>query len=156
MDVQDDFTNWIQSSPMKNDRHIGDNVVFTKSSSSATETEKNSHRQFQRICLIELVKIYNGVTIQAHLIAQKRTEWQKDNQKKYYLRNVHDKMAIGKAAFEKTYGQNFDGPSILFGTLVEYIPITTNLTSTEYISLEIEEYSWVVFYVREEVGQEIS
>ena len=41
-----------------------------------------------------------------------------------HLRNVHDKMADGKTAFEKRYGQNFDAPSITFGTLVEYIPIS--------------------------------
>ena len=43
-----------------------------------------------------------------------------------YLRNVHDKMANGKTALEKRSGQKFDGPSIPFGTLVEYIPITAN------------------------------
>ena len=35
-----------------------------------------------------------------------------------------EKMADGKTAFEKRCGQKFDGPSIPFGTLVEYIPIT--------------------------------
>ena len=34
------------------------------------------------------------------------------------------KMADGKTASEKRYGKTFDGPSIPFGTLVEYIPIT--------------------------------
>ena len=33
-------------------------------------------------------------------------------------------MADGKTASEKRYGKTFDGPSIPFGTLVEYIPIT--------------------------------
>ena len=28
-----------------------------------------------------------------------------------YLRNVHDKMADDKTAFEKRYGQKFDGPT---------------------------------------------
>ena len=41
-----------------------------------------------------------------------------------YFRNVHDKMADGKTAFDKMCRQKFDGPSVLFGTLVEYIPIT--------------------------------
>ena len=40
------------------------------------------------------------------------------------LRNVHDKLADGKTAFEKRDDQAFDGPSIPSGTLVEYIPIT--------------------------------
>ena len=39
-----------------------------------------------------------------------------------FLRNVHDKM--GKTAFQTIYGKKFDGPSIPFGTLVEYIPMT--------------------------------
>ena len=39
--VQGGFTNWIQSCPLKNERHIGDNVVFTKISSSVTEAGKN-------------------------------------------------------------------------------------------------------------------
>ena len=33
-------------------------------------------------------------------------------------------MADGKTASEKRYGKTFDGPSIPFETLVEYIPIT--------------------------------
>ena len=36
----------------------------------------------------------------------------------------YDKMADGKTAFENIYGEEFDGPSIPFGTLVENIPIT--------------------------------
>ena len=40
-----------------------------------------------------------------------------------YMRNVHDKMADDKTAFEKRYGQKFDGP-IPFGSLVECIPMT--------------------------------
>ena len=34
-------------------------------------------------------------------------------------------MADDKAAFEKIYGKKVGGPSIPFGTLVEYIPITS-------------------------------
>ena len=41
-----------------------------------------------------------------------------------YLRNMRDTMADGMTAFEKRYGQTFDGPSIPFRTLVEYIPMT--------------------------------
>ena len=41
-----------------------------------------------------------------------------------HLRNVHEKMTDGKTALKKRCGQNFDGPSIPFGTSVEYIPIT--------------------------------
>ena len=41
------------------------------------------------------------------------------------LRNVHDKMADGKTAFEKTCGVNFDGPLIPFGAKVSYMPISS-------------------------------
>ena len=33
-------------------------------------------------------------------------------------------MLVGHAAFEKRSGKKFDGPVILFGTSVEYLPIT--------------------------------
>ena len=33
-------------------------------------------------------------------------------------------MADGKTAFENRLGNKFDGPSVFFGTTVEYIPIT--------------------------------
>ena len=51
-----------------------------------------------------------------------------------YLRNVHDNMANGKTAFEKRDVHKFDGPSILFGTLVEYSRLPRR-TSQEYIRL---------------------
>ena len=41
-----------------------------------------------------------------------------------FLRNVHDKMADGKTAFEKRHGLKFEGPSNPFGTMVEYSPMT--------------------------------
>ena len=46
--LQYEFTNWIRSCPMKNERSIGANVVFTKVSSSVTEAGKNLHRQVKR------------------------------------------------------------------------------------------------------------
>ena len=42
----------------------------------------------------------------------------------FYLRNVHDKMADGKTAFEKRYGETFDGPFISCRTRVECMPIS--------------------------------
>ena len=47
--VQDDFANWIQSYPMKNERYIGHHDVFTKISCSVTEAGKNLHRQAERV-----------------------------------------------------------------------------------------------------------
>ena len=47
--------------------------------------------------------------------------WDCTMERHCYLRNVHDKMADGKTAFEKRYGQKLDGPSIPYGTLVQYM-----------------------------------
>ena len=72
-----------------------------------------------------------------------------------YLRNVRDKMADGKIAFEKSFGDNFDGPSIFFGTLVEYIRVSAKDKSRIH-RLDPkgkEEYSQAMCFVREEVGQ---
>ena len=41
-----------------------------------------------------------------------------------FLRNVHDKMADVKTAFEERYGQTFWRTITYKGTLVDYIPIT--------------------------------
>ena len=41
-----------------------------------------------------------------------------------YWRNAHDKMTDVETAFEKRHDQKFNGPSMPFGRLVEYIPIT--------------------------------
>ena len=109
-----------------------------------------SRPAWSSVCLSKLVKIYNGNMTQAHLIAQKRKEWQKEPSAEWKkeqlshsckadyqknsgtvrwnafatLRNVHDTMAHDKPAFERRYGQKIDGLSIPFGTLVESIPIT--------------------------------
>ena len=41
-----------------------------------------------------------------------------------YLRNVTDLLSDGKTPYERRFGQPFKGPSIPFGSLVEYHPIT--------------------------------
>ena len=41
-----------------------------------------------------------------------------------YLRNVTDLLSDGKTPYERCFGQPFKGPSIPFGSLVEYHPIT--------------------------------
>ena len=71
--VQDDFTNWIPSYPMKTRETWETNVVLTKISSSFTDAGKNLHR----VSLLKLVKIHNGITTQAPPIAQNGTEWLK-------------------------------------------------------------------------------
>ena len=67
-----------------------------------------------------------------------------------YLRTVHDKMADGKTAFEKRYGQKFDGPSIILGTLVEYIPVTAKDKSRvhQFGKARSKEHSRAMLYVR--------
>ena len=42
-----------------------------------------------------------------------------------YMCNVHDKMADGKTAYEKTFGVTFDGPLIPFGANVSYRHISS-------------------------------
>ena len=41
-----------------------------------------------------------------------------------YLRNVTDLLSDGKTPYERRFGHPFKGPIILFGSLVEYHPIT--------------------------------
>ena len=41
-----------------------------------------------------------------------------------YLRNVTDLLSDGKTPYERRFGQNFEGPIIPFGSLVENHPIT--------------------------------
>ena len=41
-----------------------------------------------------------------------------------YLRNIQDLLSDGKTPYERRFGQPFKGPTIPFGSLVEYHPIT--------------------------------
>ena len=41
-----------------------------------------------------------------------------------YLRNVTDLLSDGKTPCERRFGQPFEGPTVPFGSLVEYHPIT--------------------------------
>ena len=42
-----------------------------------------------------------------------------------YLRNVTDLLSDGKTPYERRFGKPFKGPTIPFGSLVEYYPIST-------------------------------
>ena len=47
--------------------------------------------------------------------------WWADSMECYtYLRNVTDLLSDGKTPYERRFGQPFEGPSIPFGSLVEY------------------------------------
>ena len=51
--------------------------------------------------------------------------WWADSMECYtYLRNVTDLLSDGKTPYERRFGQPLKGPIILFGSLVEYHPIT--------------------------------
>ena len=52
-------------------------------------------------------------------------KWWADHMECYcYLRNVTDLLSDGKTLYERRFGQPFKGPTIPFGSLVEYHPIT--------------------------------
>ena len=51
--------------------------------------------------------------------------WWADSMECYtYLRNVTDLLSDGKTPYERRFGQPFKGPTISFGSLVEYHPVT--------------------------------
>ena len=51
--------------------------------------------------------------------------WWADSMECYtYLRNVTDLLSDGKTPYERRFGQPFQGPTMPFGSLVEYHPIT--------------------------------
>ena len=52
-----------------------------------------------------------------------------------FLRNVHDKMADGKTAFEKRYGQTCEGRQFLFEHWLSTSQLSRK-TSQEYIRLK--------------------
>ena len=51
--------------------------------------------------------------------------WWADSMECYtYLRNIQDLLYDGKTPYERRFGQQFKGPIIPFGSLVEYYPIS--------------------------------
>ena len=124
--------------------------MFTEVFSSVTEVEKTSHRHVQSICqsLSRFTKAswHKDTSSLRNERSGKKSRLQCERNKEQlshscksglpeewwdcamecccYLRNEHDKTADGMTAFEKIHGQSLDGPSILFRSLVEYIPIT--------------------------------
>ena len=55
-----------------------------------------------------------------------------------YLRNIQDLLSDGKTPYERRFGEPFEGPIILFGSLVEYYPISAKDQSR--INLERKSY----------------
>ena len=64
-----------------------------------------------------------------------------------YLRNVTDLLSHGKTPYERRFGQPFNGPTIPFGSLVEYHPITAKDQSTNP-SIWKESFTWIVPRIR--------
>ena len=53
-------------------------------------------------------------------------KWWEDSMECYcYLRNIQDLVSEGKTSYERRFGEPFKGPTIPFGSLVEYYPIST-------------------------------
>ena len=68
----------------------------------------------------------NGIAERAvRRVSGLNESWWADSMEWYtYLRNVTDVLSDGKTPYERRFGQPFTGPSIPFGSLVEYHPIT--------------------------------
>ena len=82
--------------------------------------------------------------------------WWADSMECYtYLRNVTDLLSDGKTPYERSFGQPLKGPTIPFGSLVEYHPINARI-SQESINLERKSYldcSSDTLCTREEFGR---
>ena len=82
------------------------------------------HRSEKLIAEREVRSIKEGTS--AVLLQSGLNEnWWADSTECYtYLRNVTVLLSDGKTPYERRFGQPFIGPIILFGSLVEYYPIT--------------------------------
>ena len=60
-------------------------------------------------------------------------KWWADSMECYsYLRNIQDLLSDGKTPYERRFGEQFKGPIIPFGSLVEYYPICAKDQSRIY------------------------
>ena len=50
-----------------------------------------------------------------------------------YLRNVQDLLAAGITPYEKRFGESFKEPTIPFGAMVEYHPISVREQSENHL-----------------------
>ena len=69
-----------------------------------------------------------------------------------YLRNVQDILTDGKTLLEKRFGDPFKGPTILFGAVVEYHPISTR---DHYRVRQFEKRVYLEYFLREKWKEEI-
>ena len=113
--------------------------------------------------IVKLVKIHSGIMTQAHLIAQRRTEWQKEPSAEWQKEQLSQSC---KADHQKNGGIVRWNTVVTCATCTTRCPMTwqstsqlPRKTSQEYIKLERKrwkEYSWALFHVRREVSQVIS
>ena len=64
-----------------------------------------------------------------------------------YLRNVTDLLSDGKTPYERRFGQQFKGPIIPFGSLVEYHPYNCE-GSVKNLSIWKESLTLIVPRIR--------
>ena len=133
--VQNDFTNWTQSHPMKTQDTSETTSCLHRFLPPSQKQERDNSKSFMQACQVlqwshdtsnPHRSETNGVAERAVSRVKERTAialvqsglpedwWDSAMERCCYMRNVHDKMIDGKTAFEKRYGQTFDGPSIPF------------------------------------------
>ena len=142
------FHEWDSEWSDEDERDIGNNVVFTKISFSVTDVCNNLHKQSQRVYLslssFTMESWHKHRSSLRNERSGRKSRLQSERRKQLslsckagppeewwdramgcscYLRTVQDKMANDKTAFEEIYGQKFDRSSILFGMLIEVIPL---------------------------------
>ena len=64
-----------------------------------------------------------------------------------YLRNVTDLLSDGKTPYERRFGQPFKGPTIPFGSLVEYL-LKNCEGPVKNPSIWKESLAWIVLWIR--------
>ena len=71
-----------------------------------------------------------------------------------YLRNVTDLLSDGKTPNERRFGQPSQGPTIQFGSLVEYYPKNCE-RSVPNPSIWKESFTWIVLRIRSVRGRNL-
>ena len=146
--VQDLATQWIQAYPCKNktsqetqrslqkflEPERKPKVIYTDNSLefgkacedlSRNHCTSTPHRSETNGIAERAVRRVKEGTSAVLLQSGLNESWWADSMECYtYLRNVTDLFSDGKTPYERRFGQPFKGPTIPFGSLVEYYPIT--------------------------------
>ena len=146
--VQVVFMNWIQSYPMKT-KETSETMSclerFFSLSQKPKRIDTDNSKEFIKACQDlqwnrdtstthrsetngvakrAVRRVKEGTAVALVQSALPEEWWVCVMERRCSLRNVHDKVADVKTAFEKRLGKTIDGPSIPCGTLVEHIPVT--------------------------------